>query len=87
MSHKRKTVGIAGIKAEVNRLIALPITTPEARRTLGVFLSNLLMETGNYDGFNYIEWSLEGGAERWRKDGEPDDTKPYLGDPTRVFYY
>lgn len=84
---KRKTVGIAGIKAEVNRLIALPITTRETRKTLGVFLANLLMETGNYHGFNYIEWAQEGGFERWQKDGEPKDNTTYLGDQTRVFYY
>ena len=90
--YKRKTASIQEIKNTVNLMIAAPKGTREGRLALGVFLSSLLLETGNYHGFNYLEWlhrceHEKSGLARWIEDGKPDDTTPYLGDQSRVEYY
>ena len=83
---KHKTIAVQQVKERINHMLAHGISTPESRQTLGAFLSILLMDTGNYQGFNYLAW-VNGGAAQWRTDGEPKDTTPYLGDQTRVEYY
>ena len=86
MARNRKTITVEDLKVRVNNMIERSNSTPEARRALGVLLETVLMDTGNYNGFNYLAW-LNGGCEQWRKDGEPSDTTPYLGDQSRVEYY
>jgi hypothetical protein len=86
MAHKRKTIEVAELKARINHMLAHGVNNPEGRKALGSLLSMVLMDTGNYKGFNYLDW-LNGGAEHWRNDGEPKDTTPYLGDQSRVEYY
>jgi hypothetical protein len=84
---QRKTVQVAQITRQVNQMIAAPNSTKDGRVALGVFLASLLLETGNYRGFNYTHWSTGGGYVDWLTDGQPTDTTPYLGDQTRVEYY
>lgn len=89
---QRKTIEIVTIKDTVNRMIAAPKSTAEGREALSVFLSSVLLEIGNYHGFDYIEWLRRGkdgrsGYERWVNDLRPTNTTPYLGDQTRVEYY
>jgi len=98
MNYKRKTVSVQSIRDSVNRMIAAPKSTQEGRVALSVFLSSLLLETGNYHGFNYLGWTKEGGYEKWlaaEKEAQSAvgvgglrvSTEPYLGDQTRVEDY
>lgn len=83
---KRKTIEVSELKSVINERIAKFAPTPEARKELESILSYILHRTGNYGGFNYVAW-LDGGCERWEKDGRPLDNTPYLGDQTKVRFY
>jgi hypothetical protein len=65
-----------------NNLIA-SAQTPELRASIAHILGKLLMESDLYRGFSYVAW-LNGGFKKWRADGSPDDTTPYLGDKTLI---
>lgn len=56
------------------------------RLAMASTLSDILMETGNYHGFNYDAWT-NGGWQQWRQDGEPYPNTAYLGDQTKVTFY
>lgn len=91
MSTKRKNVSVATIRDRVNLMIAAPKSTEDGRKALGVLLSCLLLETGNYHGFNYLAWTKEGGWEKWCEESRRTNnmelpTTPYLGDESRVEY-
>lgn len=86
MAYQRKTIDVEELKVLINKRLADKSTTPEQRRELAALLTHTLHKTGNYKGFNYLDW-MEGGFERWRRDGEPMDTAPYLGDLTRVVFF
>lgn len=76
----------AAIIKRANELIA-NAPTPEARKDIFELVSSLLLAANEYNGFNYTEWIFEGGYERWKKDGCPEDNSPYFGDQTRRFFY
>jgi hypothetical protein len=83
----RKTIDVDQIKKMVNDRIR--ISPPEAkweRIALHSLLTTILHDTGNYRGFNYIDWR-DGGYDKWVQDGEPDDKARYLGDQTKTFFY
>lgn len=71
MSTPRKTLSVAAFKAEVNRRLALPKLSIEERKALASLLEHVLHDTGNYQGYNSLYWSREGGFEAWKQAGEP----------------
>lgn len=81
----RKTFEVEKLKKMINARIEKGID-PEARQELAAVLRTVLHETGNYNGFNYVDW-YNGGCDLWRAAGEPQDNTPYLGDLTKVFFY
>lgn len=88
MSRKRKTIKVNELLARANRL--LRVSPPEAtdfRKGVALLLEFALHETGNYEGFNYVEWMKEGGYQRWCAAGSPPDPTPFLGDKTRRHYF
>jgi hypothetical protein len=85
MANKRATVRVSVLKAKFNDYLRQGISESE-RKALCVAIENVLHETGNYQGFNYVDW-LEGGADRWRADGEPKDNSKYLGPEYKRFYF
>jgi hypothetical protein len=94
-NYKRKTVTVDIIRDKVNQMIAAPKSTQEGRVALSVFLSSLLLETGNYRGFQYLDWKAT-GYQKWceaveaKKKATPwsfsVNIQPYLGDESRVEY-
>ena len=83
---RRKTIQIEWIRTRVNEMLATSLCSPEERMAMASVLTMILHETGNYRGFNYIEW-LQDGHEQWKADGKPHDNTPYLGDQSRRVYY
>ena len=87
MTHKpRKTLPIKDLIERANAIMAKDQPAPAHRMTIFSFVQDILMDTGNYRGFNYIHWA-ESGCKQWRADGEPDDLAPYLGDQSKRFFY
>jgi hypothetical protein len=89
MSRSKKTFDVAALLTESNRLLALPDsehTTAEWRKGVATTLEHVLHATGNYEGYNFLDW-LNGGYDKWIADGRPESTTPYLGDETRRVYY
>lgn len=82
----RKTIEVETLKGLINKRLADKGTAVEARKELASLLSHVLHSTGNYSGFNYLDW-MEGGVDAWRRDGEPADNTPYLGDMSRVVFF
>lgn len=83
---KTKTFKVADLKNKINHRLAHGDDSPEVRLELCGLLESILHDTGNYKGFNYVAW-LEGGCDRWHRDGKPEHTSRYLGDETRRFYF
>lgn len=86
----RKTFDVAALKQEANRLMALPesdLRTDEWREGIFALTSAILNVTGNYRGFNFVQWTEEGGFEKWDAEGRPADNTPYLGNQTRRIFY
>lgn len=55
MSRKRKTVEVERLKQYVNDVcLNSSDDMKEGREALGTMLENILMETGNYKGFGYL---------------------------------
>ena len=89
MSKSRKTFNVAELKEEANKMLSLPeseVRTDEWRLGIFYLTEKILMATGNYFGFNYVEW-LDGGYKKWNEDGRPEDNIPYLGNQTRRRFY
>jgi hypothetical protein len=86
----RKTFDVTAMREAVNRQLARPEVSEEYRKGMCSILEHVLHETGNYNGYNYVDW-LAGGCDRWRADeaeaGRDLDTRPYLGPEYRRVYY
>jgi hypothetical protein len=88
MSKAKKTFDVHALLTKANDLLEAPKGTPEFRRGVYTMLEGVLQATGNYAGFGFIEWSKEGGYERWAALNDPNaSTGSYLGDETRRFYH
>ena len=86
---KRKTMNVNKFHEWANWLLSQPDSeyrTPEFRMGIATALEKILHETGNYHGFNFLEW-LHGGCDKWIADGKPNDNTKYLGDQTKRIYY
>ena len=97
---KRKTIAVGDLKEMVNRALRQDVPE-EYRHGLCSLLESVLMTTGNYHGYNYVDW-LEGGSESYcRQKGElsmneflnpkgmdvDPDVKEYLGPEYKRKYY
>jgi hypothetical protein len=87
MAHKRKTTDVATALQAANKLLASPNFGPDFRKGVASMLETILWATGQYHGYNFLGWAVEGGCERWRADGCPKDNSSYIGDETRRVYY
>lgn len=85
MKRVKKTIKVQELKDRINAQIK-SAKTESARVELANLLSTILLETGNYSGFNFVEW-LDGGHSQWVIDGKPEDNMKYLGDQTLRIYY
>lgn len=84
-----KNLNIEEFKAHINYLLAMDFTQEEKRAYCQV-LDNVLYATNNYNGWNYRAWIFGGnnsGFNQWRRDGQPEDNKPYLGLEYDRYYY
>jgi hypothetical protein len=89
---KRKTFDVVKFKNWVNSFLALPtkdnphVPSQDEKRSLCTAVEMVLMDTGNYRGFNPIKW-CDGGCASWQDAGQPEDKKPFLGEEYDRFYY
>lgn len=83
---KRKTFDVEDFKRWVNSVLALPtqdnphVPSQDTKSALCTALEKVLMDTGNYKGFQNIYWS-DIGCTLWRDAGEPDfpEKQKFLG--------
>jgi len=70
---KRKTFNVSKTLAEANKQLARKDAdaTTDFKKGVCVLIERILMDTGNYNGYNYNLWN-NGGFTQWQKDGEPD---------------
>lgn len=81
----RKTVSLRQVIERINGLIETAESDRERRRLM-TMAEDFLHLTGQYRGFQYLDWE-NGGYDRWVADGKPEDNHPYIGNKTRVYYY
>ena len=82
---KRKTFSIEELKNTANGILANSSSkiSPDFRQGIINLTEDVLMNSGNYKGFQYIKW-MNGGYTQWVKDGQPKDKKLYFDDETRI---
>jgi len=86
MACKKLTVRVDFLKTFVNEQLAIEDTHEEYRKALCLLLEKVLMDSGQYDGFQSYDWR-HGGYDNWKKDGRPDDKTPYSGPRYKRAYY
>jgi hypothetical protein len=60
----RKTIAVERIKEIINEQLKNDKLSQDAKEGLCGVLEIVLMETGNYHGFNHLGW-LNGGSQDW----------------------
>lgn len=89
----RKTIEVARIREKINYyLLHSSDENHRERKELAFFLGNILHETGNYKGYNYLtkemmENSLNGSTVGIAYVTEGNTTRMEKGDDSRVFYF
>ncbi len=92
---KRKTFNVSEILVEANKQLARKDAeaTEEFKKGVCVMIERILINTKNYNGYNYNLWS-NGGFDAWQKAGEPDfpEKEKYMysdhgGCYDRYYYY
>lgn len=74
----RKTIAVSELVTRVNHMIAATADPRrEERQALAVLLESVLMDTGNYRGFNYLESEL--AHDNTLVVGYDDTRRRYLG--------
>lgn len=72
---KRKTIKFEDFKKWINEQLArtdeFALQTPEFKSALCSAYEKFAIDTGNYNGFQYLYWH-EGGCEAWIKSGISD---------------
>ena len=79
----RKTIDVAYLREAFNKRLADRSTPTSVRRELCGAMEAVLHRTGNYKGWNPLAWSFEGGSQRWRDAGEPENREPFEGSDWR----
>ena len=85
-SKPSKKMDVDAFRKYVNGILSMDGTPQVAKAYLCTVLENVLHETGNYHGFGYIGW-MEGGYQRWKAAGEPEDKEEYRGNEYDRIYY
>lgn len=85
---RQKTVQVYDLVNIFNKKIETAKSTEE-RLTLCSALEGILHMTGNYRGFQYLDWGKGGGYDRWMKAGCPDfpEKNKYIGDQSKRSYF
>ena len=75
----RKTFKVEDLKARVNGCIRDTQYTNAEKSVMCMLLENVLHETGNYKGYQYLYWDVT-GYDLWKRAGEPegDDKNQYI---------
>jgi hypothetical protein len=81
-----KTIRVDKIIEMINKKLAYKELSQNTKRVLCTTLEEILHETHNYHGFNYVKW-LNDGYDQWVKDNRPSDNRPYLGEEYSRMYY
>ncbi len=70
---KRKKINVIAVLTEANKQLAKQDdeATEDFKKGVCIMIERILMDTGNYNGYNYNIWN-NGGCEAWQKDGKPD---------------
>ena len=88
---KRKTITVELVKEIINNQLAIGYWNQEQKKALASVLETILMDTGNYNGFNSADWLDHGFREWYNKKQETGDkhlsTIPYLGEQYNRRYY
>jgi len=58
----RKTIKVEMVKTMANNFLAHKDTNIDERRAIVSFIESVLMESGNYKGFSYLETDEVAGA-------------------------
>lgn len=77
-THQRKTIEVATLKAQANNMLANSVDDMrDGRIAVALFIERVLMDTGNYRGFNHVKgvWDFTQNPPR------------LAGDETRRAYY
>lgn len=87
----RKTVTVEQVRELGNRLLAIEDNAhvnADFRKGVAAVLETILHETGNYAGFNFLDW-LRGGYEKWIEAGAPKfpEKAKFLGDESKRVYF
>lgn len=82
----RKTIDVATIKEKANAFFANSDNScADSRRALQGFVSNILMDSGNYKGFNYL---CEGDVKPGLSFGKSwADGDVVFHDESRIFFF
>ena len=88
---KRKTIEIESVKEIVNKQLSSGYWSQEQKRALCFALESILLDTGNYNGFNFIQW-LDAGCKEWQEEAQRTGldnlpTIPYIGEEYDRIYY
>jgi hypothetical protein len=92
---KRKTFDVDNFRRQINNMLAASTCPAEGRKSLQIILEDVLMKTGNYNGFRYLnesavpEGHLPGiNSSAFDKEPNPSPEALFQGtDNTRVFYF
>ena len=82
----RKTIDVKYMKDWANNQLARESVTEEFRAGICALIEEALFQTGNYHGFNFIDWA-QGGHTQWIADGKPKDNSSYLGPKYKRVYH
>jgi hypothetical protein len=89
MSKSKKTIHVDELKQFANQLLANENLSEQEKLGVTHLIEHVLLNTGNYKGFNYLEW-LNGGCKQYFIDKESNtEVKPqkYITkEYTRVYY-
>lgn len=73
---RNKTIKIERLKEMINEKLKADISKDQ-KIALSFLLEEVLHETGNYNGYNYLYW-IEKGHEEWLKAGGNKHEEKYL---------
>ena len=83
---KHATISIKSMKRKINDILLKSTCSPEKRWGIIMFIEDLLMETGNYNGYGYLTKGemMPGSLPGISLDSEGKNIFP---DETRRYYY
>ena len=79
----RKTYPVASLVSDANTMLAAPGSTRDGRIAIAILVERVLMDTGNYKGFQYLASEFLPAAEQTDtnvlRDGYDDTRRRYFG--------